>query len=213
MVELLIEGTFQTLFMTFGSLFFSYLFGLPLGILLYITRKDGVFPKVVLNRSLEYLVNMTRSIPFIILMIAVIPFTRLLVGTTIGPIGAIVPLSLGAIPFVARLVESSLLEVDKGVIEAVKVMGATPWQMITKVLVPEALPSLVHQLSITTITLISYTAIAGVIGAGGLGDIAIRYGYYRYDTQTMLITVVILIILVQVVQSTCTYLAKKIDKR
>lgn len=213
MVELLIEGTLQTLYMTFGSLLFSGLLGLPLGVLLFVTRKEGVFPKVKLHRTLEYLVNMTRSIPFIILMIAIIPLTRFIVGSAIGPTAAIVPLSVGAIPFIARLVEASLMEVDPGVIEAVKVMGATPFQLITKVLLPESLPSLINQFTNATITLVGYSAIAGVIGAGGLGDIAIRYGYHRYDNQTMMVTIIVLIILVQIIQSTGSLIAKKIDKR
>ncbi|MGL5978364.1 MAG: methionine ABC transporter permease [Erysipelotrichaceae bacterium] len=213
MIGLLWEGTFQTLYMVFGSLILSFAFGLPLGILLFITREDGVFEKITLHRVLEYLVNIVRSIPFVILMVWMFPFTRVLVGTSIGPSAAIVPLTIGAIPFVARLVETSLCEVDAGMIEAARVMGGNPWQIVTRVLLPEALPSLVKQCGIVSITLVAYSAMAGLVGAGGLGDIAIRYGLYRYESSVMNITLVIIIVLVQLMQSSCNWAAKKIDKR
>ncbi|MGL5540121.1 MAG: methionine ABC transporter permease [Erysipelotrichaceae bacterium] len=213
LLELLMEGTFQTMYMVLGSLVLSFAFGLPLGVFLYITRSEGVFPKQRLNRVLEYLVNIVRSIPFVILMVWMFPLTRLLVGTSIGASAAIVPLTFGAIPFVARLVETSLLEIDKGMVEAARVMGATPVQIVSKVLLPEAFPSLVKQCGIVAITLMAYSAMAGLVGAGGLGDIAIRYGLYRYESTMMNYTIVVIIVLVQLMQSSCNWAAKKIDKR
>ncbi len=211
--DLLGSGTLVTLYMTFLSAFFAYLFGMPLGIILVITDRQHILPRYRLNSVLGGIVNVMRSIPFIILLIAVIPFTRLVVGTSIGPTASVVPLAIGAIPFVARMVEASVKEVDWGVIEAALAMGASPWQLITKVLVPETLPSLILGMSITVITLIGYSAMAGVVGGGGLGDIAIRYGYYRYQEDLMFLTIVLLIIIVQMVQTAGNYLSRKIDMK
>jgi D-methionine transport system permease protein len=211
--SLLGNGTLVTLYMTFVATFFSYLFGMPMGIVLVITEREHVLPHYRLNKVLGGVVNIARSVPFIILLIAVIPFTRMIVGTSIGPTASIVPLAIGAIPFVARMVETSMKEVDRGVIEAAQSMGASPWQIVGKVMVPETLPSLILGISITTITLIGYSAMAGAVGGGGLGDIAIRYGYYRYQKDLMLLTIVLLIVIVQAVQSSGNYLSRKIDKR
>ncbi|MEG1448168.1 MAG: methionine ABC transporter permease [Oscillospiraceae bacterium] len=211
--QILMEGTMDTLYMTFMSTLFSYIFGLFLGVLLYVTNKNGIMPHKFLNAVIGWVVNIGRSIPFIILMIALFPFTRIVVGKVIGPNAAIVPLVIGAAPFVARLVESSLEELDLNVIESVQCMGATRWQIIFKVLIPESIPSLVRGLSITTITLIGYTAMAGVVGAGGLGDIALRYGYHRYEYGMMIATLVLIIAIVQIVQIIFNLIAKKIDKK
>jgi D-methionine transport system permease protein len=211
--DLLGSGTLVTLYMTFLSAFFAYLFGMPLGIILVITDRQHILPRNRLNSVLGGIVNVMRSIPFIILLIAVIPFTRLVVGTSIGPTASVVPLAIGAIPFVARMVEASVKEVDWGVIEAALAMGASPWHLIMKVLVPETLPSLILGMSITVITLIGYSAMAGVVGGGGLGDIAIRYGYYRYQEDLMFLTIVLLIIIVQMVQTAGNYLSRRIDKK
>lgn len=211
--SMFLEGTLETLYMTGLSTILAYAFGLPLGILVIITRKDGLTPHPKLNAILDWIINIGRSIPFLILMIALMPFTRLIVGKGIGPNAAIVSLVIGAIPFVARLVEGSLEEIDHGVIEAAQTMGASNWEIITKVYLPESLPSLVRGLSITTITLIGYSAMGGAVGAGGLGDIAIRYGYHRYEYDIMIVTIVLLVIIVQVIQCVFNALAKKIDKR
>ncbi len=211
--DLLGSGTLVTLYMTFLSTFFAYLFGVPLGIVLVITDRQHILPRHRLNALLGGIVNVMRSIPFIILLIAVIPFTRLVVGTSIGPTASVVPLAIGAIPFVARMVEASVKEVDRGVVEAALAMGASPWQLIMKVLVPETLPSLILGMSITIITLIGYSAMAGVVGGGGLGDIAIRYGYYRYQEDLMFLTIVLLVIIVQLIQTAGDYLSRRIDKK
>ncbi|HEX7055958.1 MAG TPA: methionine ABC transporter permease [Bacilli bacterium] len=212
-VRLLGWGTVDTLYMTAFATFAAYLFGLPLGVILVITDKNHITPRKKLNTVLGSVVNITRSVPFIILLIAIIPFTRMVAGTSIGPTASVVPLAIGAIPFVARMVEASLKEVDRGMIEAAQSMGASPWTIITKVMIPETVPSLILGLSITTITLIGYSAMAGVVGGGGLGDIAIRYGYYRYQKDLMLLTIVLLIVIVQLVQSAGDFLSRKIDKR
>jgi D-methionine transport system permease protein len=212
-MNILGSGTWDTLYMTFLSTFFAYLFGLPLGIVLVITDSHHILPRRRLNAVLGWAVNITRSVPFIILLIAVIPLTRWIVGTSIGATASVVPLVIGAVPFVARMVESSVKDLDRGVIEAAQSMGASPWQIICKVMVPETMPSLILGVSITTITLIGYSAMAGVVGGGGLGDIAIRYGYHRYQTDLMFLTIVLLIIIVQIVQSIGNYLSRKIDKK
>ncbi len=212
-VDLLGMGTLDTLYMVLVSVTFSYLLGLPLGIAVVITEEHGILPNSKLNGTLNVIINFTRSIPFIILLIAVIPFTRWVVGTSIGATASIVPLVIGAIPFVARMVESSLKEIDRGIIEAALAMGASPMQIITKVMVPETLPSLILGASITTITLIGYSAMAGTVGGGGLGDLAIRYGYHRYQNDIMVLTIGLLIIIVQVIQSIGNFLARKIDKK
>lgn len=206
---LLLEASAQTLYMVVVASIIATLVGIPVGVLLYITRKGHIFEKAWLHQLLAALVNMTRSVPFIILMIAVIPLTRLLVGTSIGTNAAIVPLSLGAMPFIARIVESALLEINKGLIEAATAMGATPWQIIRKVLLPEAFPSIVNGLTLTVISLIGYSAMAGAVGGGGLGDLAIRYGYQRFDVGVMIATIAIMIVMVQLIQFTGDRIVKK----
>jgi len=208
---LLLNGTLQTLYMVFAASLVASLFGIPLGIFLFVTRQGNILENKLIYQFLAALVNMTRSIPFVILMIAVIPFTRLLVGSSIGTNAAIVPLSLCAMPFIARLLESALLEINQGLIEAATAMGATPWQIITKVLIPEALPSIVNGLTLTVVNLIGYSAMAGAIGGGGLGDIAIRYGYQRFDIGMMLMTIVIMIFLVQLIQWSGDLIAKRVS--
>lgn len=200
MLDLLGPATLETLWMVLPSALGAMLLGLPLGVLLVVLAPGQVAENRPLHQVLSWIVNAGRSFPFIILMVAVIPFTRALVGTTIGTAAAIVPLTIGAIPFVARLAESSLLEVDAGLVEAALAMGATPLQIVRKVLLPEALPSLVLGSTLTVITLVGYSAMAGAIGGGGLGDLAIRYGYMRFQTDVMVVTVVVLIILVQLLQ-------------
>lgn len=195
------------------STVFTLLFGLPLGILLVITGRDGLSPSPALNQVLGTLVNVTRSFPFIILLVLVIPFTRWVVGTSIGPAAAIVPLSLAAIPFFARVAESGLREVDKGLIEAAQAMGCSTWQIIAKVLLPEALPSLILGTALTIISLIGYSAMAGAIGGGGLGDLAIRYGYQRYETPVMVATVVLLVVIVQGIQFLGNRFAQRLARR
>lgn len=212
-LNMLLEGTGQTLLMVFASTFFGYLFGLPLGVLLCTSDKDGIRPNKALYRVLDIIVNIGRSIPFIILLILIIPFTRLLVGKSYGTWATIVPLTVSAIPFIGRMVEGSLKEVDKGVIEAAQSMGASDLQIILKVLIAEAKPSLINGATITLGTIIGYSAMAGTVGGGGLGDIAIRYGYYRYQTDIMIETVVIIIALVQLFQFVGNFLSKKLDKR
>ncbi len=210
---MLLEGLGQTLYMSFVSTFFAYLLGLPLGILVVVTAKNGIAPKRVLNMVLGWIVNIGRSIPFIILMVALIPFTKFVVGKSIGSTAAIVPLVIAAAPFIARLVETSLQELDEGVIEAAKAMGASNWQIVYKVMLPESIPSLVRGMTIALITLIGYSAMAGTVGGGGLGDLAIRYGYNRYQDDVMILTIVLLVILVQLIQVVFNLLAKKIDKK
>ena len=212
-IMMILEGIGQTLLMVLFATLFGYVFGLPLGIVLFLSDKDGIKPNAKLYRVLDLIVNIGRSIPFIILLILIIPFTRLLVGKSYGTAATIVPLTVSAIPFIGRMVESSLKEVDKGVIEAAVSLGATNSQIITKVLLTEALPSLINGATICVGTIIGYSAMAGAVGGGGLGDIAIRYGYYRYQTDIMLITVVIIVILVQLLQYIGTTIAKKADKR
>ncbi len=206
-------GILETLYMTLFSSFVAYLLGLPIGVLLVVTDKEGIAPFVPLNKLLGVIVNLVRSVPFIILLITVIPFTRLLIGTTIGPNAVVVPLIIASAPYIARLVESSLKEVDKGVIEAAQSMGATPFQIVYKVLIPEAKPSLVIGGAIAVTTILSYSAMAGFVGGGGLGDIAIRYGYYRYQTDIMLVTVAILVLIVQIIQELGSAWMKRTDKR
>ena len=211
--QMLWENTLDTLFMTFGSAVLAYVIGLPRGIGLAVTDKNGLRPTRTVQACLGWVVNIGRSFPFIILMLVLIPVSRAVVGTMIGPKAAIVSLTVAAAPFIARLVESSLAEIDRGVVEAAKSMGATNWQIIYKVLLPESIPSLVRGASITVITLIGYSAMAGAVGAGGLGDVAIRYGYHRYQPDMMVITVVLLVIIVQIIQSAFNLCAKLIDKR
>lgn len=209
----IIEALWETVAMVSFSLFFSALIGLPLGILLVITRKGHLWENPVLFNILSGVVNVFRSIPFIILLVAVIPFTRLVVGTSIGTAAATVPMVIYAGPYIARLIENSLLEVDPGVMEAAESMGATPTQIILRFLIPEALSSLILGLTIATIGLVGASAMAGAVGGGGLGDVAITYGYQRFDTVVMYITVGILIVMVQAVQSTGNYISNRIRRR
>lgn len=210
---MLAAGTWDTLYMTLAATFFSYVFGIVMGTILVVTRKGGIWPHALLYRALDVAVNLTRSFPFLILMIAVIPVTRFLVGTTIGNTATIVPLVISAAPFVARLVESSLLEVSPGVVEAAQSMGASTMQIICKVLVPEAKPSLITGSAIAATTILGYSAMAGAVGGGGLGKLAIMYGYNRYQTDIMFITVVLLILIVQVFQSIGDWAARRVDRR
>ena len=200
---LILQSTLQTLQMVFFSTLFSILLGLPLGILLCVTRPEehgGIMPKPVLNSILDKIVNVLRSFPFIILMIILFPLSRLLVGTTIGTTATIVPLSIAAAPFAARVIETSLKEVDTGVVQAARSMGSTNSQIIFKVMIPEAMPSLVSGVTLTIINLVGYSAMAGAIGGGGLGDLAIRYGYQRTRTDVMIVAVVIILVLVELIQ-------------
>ena len=209
--SLLWTGIQQTFYMVGVSMAISTLLGIPLGVGVVVTEEDNILENKYINFILSSIINIVRSIPFIVLMVALIPFTRILVGTSIGTTAAVVPLTIAAIPFIGRIVESSLKEVDQGVIEAAQSMGATSWEIITKVLLPEALPSLILGLTITAITLIGFSAIAGAIGAGGLGDIAVRYGYHRFETVIMVKTVLLLIVLVQSVQTFGNWLANKLN--
>lgn len=197
---LLWKATLETLWMVVPSALLGQLLGTALGVWLTLTRPGGLTPNPALFRVLDAIVNVGRSFPFIILMIVLIPLTRALVGTSIGSTAAIVPLTVAAVPFLARLVEGSLREVPSGVTEAARAMGATTGQIVTKVLLPEALPGLLHAFTVLVISLLGYSAVAGAIGAGGLGDLAIRYGYHRFDTATMTVTVVALLLIVQLVQ-------------
>lgn len=213
MFEVIALGIGETLYMTLVSTLFSYLFGLPLGIALTVTGKDGITPRPAFNKILGLLINLVRSVPFLILLIAVIPFTRFIVGTSIGSTATIVPLVIGAAPFIARLVESSLKEVDRGVIEAAQSMGCSMTQIICRVMLPEARPSLIVGSAIALTTILSYSAMAGIVGGGGLGDIAIRYGYYRYQNDVMLVTVALLVVIVQIFQEAGMKIARIGDKR
>lgn len=211
--NILLDGTWDTIVMVVVSTVFAYVIGLPMGVLLNISQPHGIWPKKWVNRILGWIINIGRSLPFIILMIAIMPFTKVIVGTKIGVRGAIVPLVVSAAPFIARMVETSLAEVDAGVVEAAQSMGASRFQIVKKVFLPEALPSLILGGSISIITILAYTAIAGAVGAGGLGDLAIRYGYQRGVDSVMWVTVVFIIVLVQVIQSLFSWLSTKMDKR
>ncbi|MFD1019446.1 methionine ABC transporter permease [Thalassobacillus hwangdonensis] len=209
----ILEATNETLAMVGFSLLFATLIGLPLGIALVVTRPNGLLHNRPLFNVLNAIVNFFRSIPFIILLVAILPITRLIVGTTIGTSAAVVPLVFFAGPYIARLVESSLLEVKPGVVEAAEAMGATPWQIVFRVLVPEALSSLILNLTIATIGLVGASAMAGFVGGGGLGDLAIAYGYQRFETEVMIITVLLLVVMVQGLQSAGNHLSKGIRRR
>lgn len=206
-------GLLQTIYMVLVSSVIAYIIGLPVGILLVVTDKEGISPNLPLNKVIGVIVNLLRSIPFIILIIAIMPFTRFVVGTTLGPNAVIVALVVGSAPYIARLVESSLKEVNHGVIEAAQSMGADTLQIIFKVLLPEAKPSLIIGGAIAVTTILSYSAMAGAVGGGGLGDIAIRYGYNRYQPDIMFICVVILVIIVQVIQEAGEKWMKHTDRR
>ncbi|MDE7446535.1 MAG: ABC transporter permease [Lachnospiraceae bacterium] len=212
-IMMLVEGTGVTLYMTLVSTLIAYALGLPMGITLVVTASGGLKPNKIVYKILDIVVNIVRSIPFLILLVLLIPFTRLIVGKSYGATATIVPLSMAAAPFVARLVESSLLEVDHGVIEAAQSMGADLWTIIWKVLLVEARTSLIVGATIALGTILGYSAMAGTVGGGGLGDIAIRYGYHRYQADIMIVTVILLVALVQILQVIGTKLSKKLDRR
>ena len=212
MIKMLLKGSVQTLYVSIISSVVAYLIGLPLGILLVTTEKDGLTPVTWLNKFLGVIINLLRSVPFLILVLVVQPFTRLIIGTPLGPKASIVPLVIASAPYIARLVESSIKEIDRGAIEAAQSMGASPFQIIYKVMLPEAKPSLIVGSAIAVTTIVGYSAMTGIVGGGGLGDIAIRYGLYKYQ-YVMLITVVLLVIIVQIIQEVGTRMAKNMDKR
>lgn len=211
--DLLVQGTIDTLVMTFASTGIAYLIGIVVGVILHLTAPGGLRPVPVLNAVLGWIVNVGRSLPFIILLVALMPTTTLLVGTSTGVRGVIPPLVVSAAPFVARMIEQSLAEVSRDSVEAALACGASIPRIVLSALLPEALPSIVRGIAVTLIAALGYTAIAGAVGAGGLGDIAIRYGYYRYENEVMIVTVVLLIILVQLIQSACNLIARKVDHR
>jgi len=212
-LQLVLNATGETLYMVLLAGLFTLLIGLPLGVLLFISRRDGLFPLPRLNRVLGAVINLGRSLPFVVLLIALIPLTRLLVGTTLGSTAAVVPITIGAFPFFARIVENALDEVDKGRIEAILAMGGHIGHVIFKVLLPEALPALLAGITLTLVMLIGFSSMAGVIGGGGLGDLAIRYGYQRFNNEVMVATVVVLVILVQGVQSLGDRLVRSLAHR
>ncbi|MFD2369590.1 methionine ABC transporter permease [Brevibacillus sp. GCM10020057] len=209
----IVDGTLATLTMLGFSTLFAVLIGLPVGIILFLTSRGQLLENRAFYSAASVVVNVLRSVPFIILMILLIPFTKLIVGTSLGVLGAIPPLVIGAAPFFARLVETSLREVDRGVIEAAQSMGASNWQIVWNVLLPEARSGLIAAITITTVTLVSYTAMSGVIGGGGLGDLAIRYGYQRFQTDVMIVTVIILLVLVQILQTLGDRLVLKFSRK
>ncbi len=213
LINLLLTATWETLYMSLSAAVIAGAIGIPLGVLLFVTRKDQFLANTKVNAPLGIVVNIGRSIPFIILVVAIIPVTRFIVGTFIGNTAMIVPLTISAIPFVARLTENVLIEVPNGLIEAAQSMGANPLQIIRKVLLAEAKPGLVNAMTVTTIALVGYSAMAGAVGAGGLGKVGISYGYQRFNPEIMLYTVIILVVLVQLIQSLGDFLAKKLDHR
>lgn len=207
-------ATWETIYVTILATLFAVIIGLPLGVLLVVGEKDGIRPlPAPFMQALNLIINLLRSVPFLILMILVFPLTRFIVGTVVGTVASIVPLVIAAFPFVARLVEASLREVDQNVVEAAVSMGASPWQIIRKVMIPESVPSLISSLTTAIITILGYSAMSGIIGGGGLGKIAINYGYYRYKYLVMLIAVILLIAIVQIFQSIGTHAAISSDKR
>ena len=212
-INMLVKGIWETIYMVFMSSALSYVIGIPLGIALVVTDKEGISPVPLFNKVLGLIINLLRSVPFIILLIMVLPITKFIVGKTIGSNATVVPLIIAASPYIGRMVESSLKEVDAGVIEAAKSMGASTWQIIVKVLLPEAKPSLLVGAAISVTTILGYSAMAGFTGGGGLGDIAIRYGYHRYQTDMMMVTVVLLVIIVQLIQEVAMRMSRKSDKR
>ncbi|MBV17205.1 MAG: DL-methionine transporter permease subunit [Thalassospira sp.] len=213
LAPILLQATWETLYMVGVSLFLATALGLPLGVLLATSGRGELLEAPLFQKIIGPIVNATRSVPFIILAVAIIPFTRLIVGTSIGTSAAIVPLTVAAIPFIARIIEGAIREVDSGLIEAAQAMGARPLQVVTKVLLPEALPGIIHGLTLTAVTLIGYSAMVGAVGAGGLGDLGIRYGYQRFRPDVMAVVVVTLIVVVQAVQMFGDRLARKADKR
>lgn len=212
-INMLVKGIWETIYMVFLSSALSYVIGIPLGIALVVTDKEGISPVPLFNKVLGLIINLLRSVPFIILLIMVLPITKFIVGKTIGSNATVVPLIIAAAPYIGRMVESSLKEVDAGVIEAAKSMGASTWQIIVKVLLPEAKPSLLVGAAISVTTILGYSAMAGFTGGGGLGDIAIRYGYHRYQNDMMMVTVVLLVIIVQLIQEVAMRMSRKSDKR
>ncbi len=216
MINQVMEATGETLVMVFFSTIFSLMLGLPVGVLLHITGKEadgGIIPSPVFNNVLSRIVNILRSFPFIILLIVLIPLSRIIVGTSIGTKAAIVPLSIAAAPFVARIIESALKEVDPGVIQAAKAMGSTNWQLVWKVLLPEAMPALMSGLTLTIINLIGYSAMAGTIGGGGLGDLAIRYGYQRFRPSYLVAAVIVILVMVEIIQIVGDRIVKRMMAR
>ena len=211
--NLLFKSLADTLFMLSISAFIAAAAGIPQGILLVVTEKNGILSCPIINKPLAFIVNVIRSIPFIILMVAIIPLTRLIAGTSIGTTAAIVPLTLAAIPYTARMVETSIREIPSGLIEAAESMGASPFQIIRKVLIPEALPSVIQNMTVVIVSLIGSSAMAGTIGGGGLGDLAIRYGYQRFQADVMIATIIVLVIIVQFMQFTGNLLSKKANKK
>ena len=211
--NLLFKSLAETLYMLSVSAIIAAIIGIPLGILLVVTEKNGILVCPVLNKPLAFAINMVRSIPFIILMVAIIPFTRMVAGTSIGTTAAIVPLTIAAIPYTARMVETSIREIPFGLIEAAESMGASPYQIIKKVLIPEALPSIIENMTVVIVSLIGSSAMAGTIGGGGLGDLAIRYGYQRFKADVMIATIIVLIIIVQLIQFIGSTWSRKTDKR
>ena len=209
-IQLLPIQTWNTLYMVAASAFFAFLIGLPMGILLTITSKNHIKAHPFIYKTLELIVNIGRSFPFAILMVALIPFTRAIVGTSLGTTAAIIPLTLAAAPFIARLIETNLREIDRNILEAAEVMGANTWEIITKVLMPEALPGIIQAMTLTVVNLVGLSAMAGLVGGGGLGQVAIQYGYNRFNSDIMLMTCLLLIILVQVIQYCGNFLAQKI---
>ena len=211
--NLLFKSLAETLYMLSVSAIIAAIIGIPLGILLVVTEKNGILVCPVLNKPLAFAINMVRSIPFIILMVAIIPFTRMVAGTSIGTTAAIVPLTIAAIPYTARMGETSIREIPFGLIEAAESMGASPYQIIKKVLIPEALPSIIENMTVVIVSLIGSSAMAGTIGGGGLGDLAIRYGYQRFQADVMIATIIVLIIIVQLIQFIGSTWSRKTDKR
>lgn len=211
--NLLFKSLAETLYMLSVSAIIAAIIGIPLGILLVVTEKNGILVCPVLNKPLAFAINMVRSIPFIILMVAIIPFTRMVAGTSIGTTAAIVPLTIAAIPYTARMMETSIREIPFGLIEAAESMGASPYQIIKKVLIPEALPSIIENMTVVIVSLIGSSAMAGTIGGGGLGDLAIRYGYQRFQADVMIATIIVLIIIVQLIQFIGSTWSRKTDKR
>lgn len=212
-IDMIIAGIGETLYMTLVSTFFGYVFGLPLGVALRVTDKDGIRPNAVIYKILDFISNIVRSVPFLILLIVLIPFTRMIVGKSYGSTATIVPLVVAATPFIGRMVESSLKEVDGGVIEAAQSMGAGTFTIIFRVLLVEARTSILVGATIAVGTILGYSAMAGTVGGGGLGDIAIRYGYHRYQADIMIVTVILLIVLVQIFQTIGMFISNKLDRR
>lgn len=213
MIDLLLKSLAETLYMLSVSAIIAAVIGIPLGILLVVTEKNHILSCPMMNKPLAFVINMIRSIPFIILMVAIIPLTRIIAGTSIGTTAAIVPLTLAAIPYTARMVETSIREIPSGLIEAAESMGASPLQIIYKVLIPEALPAVIQNMTVVIVSLIGSSAMAGTIGGGGLGDLAIRYGYQRFQADMMIATIIVLIVIVQVIQWIGNNLSKKTNKK